>query len=90
MPSKNDISSLKVNKTEPEKTVLKSLHSGETESQKPPKTERVNKGFQVDKSRAVQWDILVAKMKSAGSEKKTGPELIDEAMDYLFAKYSDY
>ena len=49
-----------------------------------PKVKRINKGFQVEAGRARQWDILVAQQKSNG---KTGPKLIDEAMDYLFSKY---
>ena len=48
---------------------------------------RVNKGFQVEESRAQAWDILVAKMKSHPENRKTGPELIDEAIDYLLEKY---
>lgn len=49
-----------------------------------PKVKRINKGFQIEVGRARQWDILVAQQKSNG---KTGPKLIDEAMDYLFSKY---
>lgn len=51
-----------------------------------PKVQRINKGFQVEKGRAAKWDLLVAQMKSA-ADKKNGPELIDEALDYLFEKY---
>ena len=58
----------------------------------PPKKEvkqvqRVNKGFQVEMGRAQKWDRLVASMKSSLTNKKTGPELIDEAIDYLCSKY---
>ena len=53
-----------------------------------PKAKRVNKGFQVEESRARAWDILVAKLKSDPANKKTGPELIDEAIDYLVKKYN--
>ncbi|MCP5073612.1 MAG: hypothetical protein GY947_10015 [Rhodobacteraceae bacterium] len=52
-----------------------------------PKVRRVNKGFQVEESRAAQWDALVAKMKNDVSNKRSGPELIDEALDFLFKKY---
>lgn len=52
------------------------------------KVKRVNKGFQVEESRAQAWDMLVAKMKSNTVNKKTGPELIDEAIDYLLEKYN--
>jgi hypothetical protein len=45
---------------------------------------RVNKGFQVEEGRAHKWDVLVARMKAKG---KKGPQLIDEALDYLFEKY---
>jgi hypothetical protein len=55
---------------------------------KNPKIKRVNKGFQVEEGRARAWDILVAKLKSDPTNKKTGPELIDEAIDYLIDKYS--
>ena len=48
------------------------------------KVERINKGFQVEKSRAHKWDLLVAQMKAQGIK---GPQLMDEAMDYLFKKY---
>lgn len=51
-----------------------------------PKAQRITKGFQVEVERAQKWDLLVGMMKGA-SNKKTGPELIDEALDYLFDKY---
>ena len=60
--------------------------ANDTKKQKP-KVKRVNKGFQVEESRARAWDILVAKMKSDPANKKTGPELLDEAMDYILKKY---
>lgn len=31
--------------------------------------------------------MLVAQMKADKSNKKTGPELIDEALDFIFKKY---
>lgn len=58
------------------------------QSSNKPKVKRVNKGFQVEEGRARAWDILVAKMKSDPANRKTGPELIDEAMDYVLKKYS--
>jgi hypothetical protein len=61
--------------------------ANDKEKQKP-KIKRVNKGFQVEEGRARAWDILVAKLKSDPANKKTGPELIDEAIDYLLDKYS--
>ena len=48
---------------------------------------RVNKGFRIESGRAAKWDLLVATMKGKGEDKKTGPELSDEALDLLFAKY---
>ena len=51
------------------------------------KVRRVNKGFQVEEGRAARWDALVAKMKNDASNKRSGPELVDEAMDFLFNKY---
>lgn len=62
--------------------------NGQTDRhRKKPKVKRVNKGFQVEEGRAQAWDILVARMKSNPSNKKTGPELIDEAIDYILDKY---
>ena len=45
------------------------------------------KGFYPETSRARKWDKLVAAMKNSVINKKTGPELIDEALDDLFKKY---
>lgn len=53
----------------------------------PAKPKRVQKGFQVEQGRAVKWDMLVAKMKNDPVNKRSGPQLLDEAMDHLFAKY---
>ena len=39
-------------------------------------------------NRAVKFDLLVATMKNKrGDEKRTSPQLLDEALDYLFDKY---
>ena len=48
---------------------------------------RVTKGFQVEESRVRKWDQLVAALKNSQANKKTGPELIDEAIDHLCKKY---
>lgn len=56
-----------------------------------PKTapvKRVTKGFQVEQSRVRKWDQLVAALKHSQANKKTGPELIDEAIDHLCKKYA--
>lgn len=50
---------------------------------------RVNKAFQVEKSREAKWHLLVAQQKTAGRGGNAGPELIDEALDLLFAKYEE-
>ncbi len=49
--------------------------------------QRVTKGFQVEVGRVRKWDQLVAALKNSPTNKKTGPELIDEAIDYLCKKY---
>ncbi|MEO0569303.1 MAG: hypothetical protein AAF066_16340 [Pseudomonadota bacterium] len=48
---------------------------------------RSTKGFQVDDERAAKWDQLVAQMKNDKANKRTGPQLHDEALDYIFEKY---
>ena len=48
---------------------------------------RINKAFQVEEHRAAKWHLLVAKQKGAGRGHKSGPELIDEALDLLFDKH---
>lgn len=84
MPSKsNNVSALK--RIEDKSPVLGS----ENKKTIKPKIQRINKGFQVEKGRAAKWDLLVAQMKS-DENKKTGPELMDEALDYLFSKYLRY
>ena len=93
MPSKNSLADFKTPKQK--QPVLPSappVHETPAEvkttthvsSSTKPKVKRINKGFQVEEGRVRQWDILVAQQKSKG---KTGPKLIDEAMDYLFSKY---
>jgi len=53
----------------------------------PPKIRRLNKAFQLEEGRAAKWHLLVAKQKAAGRGHKSGPELIDEALDLLFEKH---
>ena len=93
MPSKNSLASFKILKqAQPVLPSATPAHDTPAEvrvtvpvnSSVKPKVKRINKGFQVEVGRARQWDILVAQQKSDG---KTGPKLIDEAMDYLFSKY---
>ena len=82
-------------KTQRGKPVNKSFDKTTTARKKPeaaPKIEavqvqRVTKGFQVEVSRVRKWDQLVAALKNSPSNKRTGPELIDEAIDYLCKKY---
>ena len=80
----NNISMLKP--TEDQQPVLSERQTQLLKKTIVPKAQRINKGFQVEKGRAAKWDLLVAQMKSA-ENKRTGPELIDEALDYLFDKY---
>jgi len=49
---------------------------------------RINKGFQVEESRVRNWDRLVATLKHSPTNKRTAPQLIDEAIDHLCKKYS--
>jgi hypothetical protein len=87
MPSKNSLSALKGR--EGLSPVLPDTHRphqvpSTAKRQAKPKVKRVNKGFQVEQGRAHKWDLLVARMKAEGIN---GPQLIDEALDYLFEKY---
>jgi len=82
MPSKNSLFNIKPLESE-DKPIL---GTGSVKANKP-KINRITKGFQVEIGRASKWDILVAQMKSA-EEKKTAPELLDEALDFIFEKYS--
>jgi hypothetical protein len=69
--------SLSINKNQKNESILKTVETGE---------KRSTKGFQMKSEYIVRWDLLVAKMKN-GSPKRKGPELLDEAMEYLFDKY---
>lgn len=94
MPSKNNVSALKAGQG---RAILESIATQPQPQQqtvqprpRPQKATvlRVNKGFQVEASRAEKWDALVAHMKHRpGGEKRTGPQLIDEAIDYLYERY---
>ena len=86
MPSKNNLHRVK-SISEDKEPILSPEKTKAFKKIIKPKVERVNKGFQVERERARQWDLFVAKMKGA-EDKKTGPELIDEALDYIFDKYS--
>ncbi len=87
MPSKNSLHSVRKDTNNNESPVLDLKNTPAYRKPSKPKVIRLTKGFQVEKSRAHKWDLLVAQMKGA-EDKKTGPELIDEALDYLFDKYS--
>lgn len=52
-----------------------------------PKIQRTSKSVFIEESRAKKLDLLIAIMKN-DEDKKKGPELIDEALDLLFEKYS--
>ena len=73
------------------KPVNKSFEKTTTAKGKPKieavQVQRVTKGFQVEVSRVRKWDQLVAALKNSPTNKRTGPELIDEAIDYLCKKY---
>lgn len=94
MPSKNSITSLKTVSDSSNTKPILNKEQGVSEPPKvlakptSPKVKRINKGFQVEVERGKKWDMLVAKMKAESENKKaTGPELLDEALDYLFDKY---
>ena len=92
MPSKNNVSALKAGQG---RAILETVAQQQpqqpiVQAPRPRKVaaHRVNKGFQVEASRAEKWDALVAHMKHRpGGEKRTGPQLIDEAIDYLYERY---
>jgi len=89
MPEKNSLSALKSGESSAAEVLPK---PGAANDKTPKKASvrpmRINKGFQVEAERAGQWDLLVAQMKNKpGNQKRTGPELVDEAMDYIFKKY---
>ena len=90
MPEKNSLSALKTQSaSQPSAVLPKPGASNDRKPSKAPvKPMRVTKGFQVELERAGKWDLLVAQMKNMpGNEKRTGPQLIDEAMDFIFDKY---
>lgn len=91
MPSKNNLkNSLSGLKNTQEISNIQPILNPEkttTATTSKQKIKRINKGFQIEEKRAHKWDLLVAHMKGAGDKKKTGPELMDEALDYLFKKY---
>lgn len=89
MPSKNDLSALKPPQSAASSQPTVQPPILDPAKARKPKISRVHKGFQIEESRARKWDLLVAQMKGAGANKRTGPELIDEALDLLFQKYLD-
>ncbi|GJM05900.1 MAG: hypothetical protein DHS20C09_18960 [marine bacterium B5-7] len=91
MPSKNNLknslSGLKNTQEIPNIQPILNPEKTTTATTSKQKIKRINKGFQIEEKRAHKWDLLVAQMKGAGDKKRTGPELMDEALDYLFKKY---
>ena len=53
---------------------------------KPPRQQRVLRGWRPSRDRAATFDVLVAEQKNTSG--KNGPALIDEALDLLFKRYN--
>ena len=53
---------------------------------KPPRPQRVLRGWRPTRDRAAAFDALVAEQKNTSG--KNGPTLIDEALDLLFERYN--
>ena len=53
---------------------------------KPPRPQRVLRGWRPSRDRAAAFDALVAEQKNTSG--KNGPTLIDEALDLLFKRYN--
>lgn len=53
-----------------------------------PTVNRIPKGFQLDEDKALAWDMALPVLKRKLG--KTGPELADEMVDLLLAKYSKH
>ena len=53
---------------------------------KPPRPQRVLRGWRPTRDRAAAFDALVAEQKNTSG--KNGPALIDEALDLLFERYN--
>ena len=92
MPEKNSLSGLKKQDTQRDVLPKPGAANDRGKAQPPSKAEvkpmRITKGFQVEAERAGKWDLLVAQMKNkTGEDKRTSPQLMDEAMDYIFKKY---
>jgi hypothetical protein len=81
MPAKNSLAKVQRNRSANTQPVLQ---SGKPAAKKP---ERIKKTFYIEKTRAARWDLLVAHMKNAPN-KKSSTELLDEAFDGIFEKYS--
>jgi len=80
MPSKNSLIGIKSTITADRKDTILDPSSHKK------KVERVYKNMRIDKERVKKFDMLVAKMKN-DTNKKTAPDLIEEALDHLFEKY---
>lgn len=53
---------------------------------RPPRPQRVLRGWRPTRDRAAAFDALVAEQKNTSG--KNGPTLIDEALDLLFKRYN--
>ena len=87
MPSKNSPNLRSLKSLKEPQSIAKPILDPEKVKAPKPKLNRVSKGVYMEESRARKFDLLVAIMKNE-DEKKKGPELLDEALDLLFNKYS--
>jgi len=87
MPSKNSPNLRSLKKIQEDQKGLQPILDPAKVTIPKQKINRVSKGVYMEESRARKFDLLVAIMKNEYDRKK-GPELLDEALDLLFEKYS--
>jgi len=87
MPSKNSPNLRSLKSLKDEQEISQPILDPSKAKIVKPKVNRVSKGVYMEESRARKFDLLVAIMKNE-DDKKKGPELLDEALDLLFEKYS--
>ena len=87
MPSKDSLNLRSLKNLNAENQSTRPILDPKTAKPPKPKINRVSKGVYMEESRARKFDLLIAIMKNE-DDKKKGPELLDEALDLLFQKYS--
>lgn len=87
MPSKESLNLRSLRNLSEEKKPTQPILDPQKVKTPKKKVNRVSKGVYMEEARAKKFDLLIAIMKNE-DEKKKGPELLDEALDLLFEKYS--